>query len=280
MQRGFEDRVEKALNSIRTPVTAQGMDRPPIGLILGSGLGAFVEDIEGSEIPYSEINGFPTPTVPGHRGILKVGRFVAVLSGRFHYYEGYTMDDVVLPVFLLHGMGIKTLIITNAAGAINRCFKPGDLVLIRDHINLIGVNPLRGPNPGELGPRFPDMSKAYPVQLREYAKKAGVLVCPQAGKVALKEGVYAAFPGPTYETPAEVRLAEIIGADLVGMSTVPEVIAANYLGIKVLGISCVTNMAAGILEQPLSHDEVVETGRRIQPVFSQLLKNILKLLNR
>ncbi len=275
MREGFAERVRNALDSISNAlISGEVSGRPKIGLILGSGLGEFAEELEGIEIPYGEIEGFPTPTVEGHRGLLKVGKSAAVLSGRCHYYEGYSLDEVVLPVFLLHGLGVKTLIITNAAGGINREFAPGDLVLIRDHINLLGMNPLRGPNPGALGPRFPDMSEAYPQSLRKLARE----VWRKAGTSMLKQGIYAAFPGPSYETPAEIRMAERMGADLVGMSTVPEVIAANFLGLRVLGISCVTNMAAGIQDRPLSHKEVVETGRKVQPVFKGLLDGLLELL--
>ncbi len=267
MERGFTERVRRAVKSIERLKT----DRPEIGLILGSGLGAFAEKAEGREIPYSQITGFPKTTVPGHKGALKIGKNIAILVGRFHYYEGYSMDDVVLPIFLLYNMGVRTLIITNAAGGVNRKYSPGDLVIIKDHINLMGANPLRGPDAPEPGTRFPDMSEAYTKSLRDLARKAG-------GEQS-DEGVYAGFIGPSYETPAEVRMAEILGADLVGMSTVPEVIAANFLGMKVLGISCVTNMAAGILDAPLSHKEVMETAMRVQPVFTRLISNIVDLLD-
>jgi purine-nucleoside phosphorylase len=272
MQANFAQRVETAVHSL--PLTAE--EAPAVGLILGSGLGDFAEGAAGREIPYQRIAGYPRPTVEGHRGVLKLGRACAVLSGRFHYYEGVSLDDVVLPVFLLHRLGVRDLIVTNAAGGIRRGFRPGDLVLIRDHLNLMGVHPLRGPNPPGYGPRFPDMSEAYSRQLRGIAQEAAAALPDFPGGLA--EGVYAAFPGPSYETPAEVRLAEILGADLVGMSTVPEVIAANYLGMRVLGISCVTNMAAGILERPLEHAEVVETGKRAMPAFTRLLRAVLERL--
>jgi len=272
MQANFAQRVEAAVRSL--PLRPE--EAPSVGLILGSGLGAFVDSLEGRQIPYGQIAGYPQPTVEGHRGLLKLARGCAVLSGRFHYYEGVSLDDVVLPVFLLRRLGAATLIVTNAAGGIRRSFSPGELVLIRDHINLMGVHPLRGPNPAGFGPRFPDMSEAYPRELRLAAQEAARQSGVAAGGLA--EGVYAAFPGPTYETPAEVEMAERLGADLVGMSTVPEVIAANYLGMKVLGISCVTNMAAGILPQPLAHAEVVETGRRAMPAFAGLLRAVLDRL--
>jgi purine-nucleoside phosphorylase len=266
MQANFAQRVETAVQSL--PLGPGEV--PAVGLILGSGLGDFAESIPGREVPYHRIAGYPQPTVEGHRGLLKLGRNCALLSGRFHYYEGVSLDDVVLPVFLLHRLGVRDLIVTNAAGGIRRSFRPGDLVLIRDHLNLMGVHPLRGPNPPGYGPRFPDMSEAYSRELRGVAQEA-------AG-AALAEGVYAAFPGPSYETPAEVRMAEILGADLVGMSTVPEVIAANYLGMRVLGVSCVTNMAAGILQQTLAHAEVVESGRRAMPALTRLLRGVLERL--
>ncbi len=281
MQANFAERVETAVRSL--PLGPG--EAPAVGLILGSGLGDFAEAVPGREIPYQRIAGYPRPTVEGHRGLLKLGRNCAVLSGRFHYYEGVSMDDVVLPVFLLYRLGVRELIVTNAAGGIRRSYRPGDLVLIRDHLNLMGAHPLRGPNPPGYGPRFPDMSEAYSRQLRavaqeaqQAAQQAAQQTAQEAAGTALAEGVYAAFPGPSYETPAEVRLAELLGADLVGMSTVPEVIAANYLGMRVLGISCVTNMAAGVLDQPLQHAEVVETGKRALPALTLLLSEVLERL--
>jgi purine-nucleoside phosphorylase len=199
---------------------------------------------------------------------LKLGGSVAVMAGRIHFYEGHPIEDVVLPVFLLHRLGVRTLIVTNAAGGVNRAYAPGDLVLIRDHVNFMGVHPLRGPNPEGLGPRFPDMSTAYDPALRALARS----VSP------LQEGVYAAFSGPTYETPAEIRMMAAVGVDLVGMSTVPEVIACAYLGIKVLGISCVTNMAAGILPQPLDHAEVIARGKEAGPRFIALVEQVIRRL--
>ena len=239
---------------------------PSIGVILGSGLGEFARKAEGVQVEFSKIEGFPRPTVAGHSGLFKLGRSVAVMAGRVHFYEGHPIDDVVLPVFLLHRFGVRTLIVTNAAGGVNRDYAPGDLVLIRDHINLMGINPLRGPNPGP-GPRFPDMSSTYAPELRAMAKARS----PRP----LREGVYAAFAGPSYETPAEIRMLAAIGADLVGMSTVPEAIAAGYLGMKVVGISCVTNMAAGILPEPLDHQEVIARGREAGPRFIDLLERII-----
>jgi purine-nucleoside phosphorylase len=278
MNRDFAGRVQKALAS----VAPRSAETPKAGLILGSGLGPFVERTRGRDIPYTAIEGFPRPTVEGHAGTLRLGGSVAVMAGRFHFYEGFSMDDLVLPVFVLHGLGVRTLIVTNAAGGIRRDYAPGQLVLIRDHINLIGSNPLRGPNPEGFGPRFPDMSEAYSRRLRELAKRRAAAPASRGGAALdggqLAEGVYAAFAGPTYETPAEVRMAEAMGADLVGMSTVPEVIAARYLGIEVLGISMVTNMAAGILDQPLSHEEVVQTAAGVIPRLAVLLEGVLEEL--
>jgi purine-nucleoside phosphorylase len=244
--------------------------RPRIAVILGSGLGEFAARIEGTEVPFAELPGFPRPTVAGHSGMFKVGRQVAVMAGRVHYYEGHPLGDVVLPVFLLHRMGVRTIVVTNAAGGVNRSYKPGDLVLIRDHVNFMGANPLRGPNPDGFGPRFPDMTSAYTPALRALAQSIS--------DAPLAEGVYAAFAGPSYETPAEIHMLSVIGVDLVGMSTVPEVIAASYLGMRVLGISCVTNMAAGILPQPLDHSEVIARGREAGPRFVKLLTGIIERL--
>jgi purine-nucleoside phosphorylase len=269
MQDGFQERVKAAARS----VLSKHGQRPAVGLILGSGLGSFARSVEGADIPYGEIRGFPVATVEGHAGFLRLAASVAVMAGRFHFYEGWSMDDIVLPVFLLHAIGVRTLIVTNAAGGIRDSCGAGKLVLIKDHINLIGANPLRGPNPPGFGPRFPDMSESYSPRLRRLAAE----VAAEKGR-RLQEGVYAAFAGPAYETPAEVRMAGAAGADLVGMSTVPEVIAARYLGIEVLGMSMVTNMAAGILDQPLSHEEVVETAARIAPWLSELLEGILARL--
>jgi len=244
---------------------------PRIAVVLGSGLGEFASRVKGDEVPFTALPGFPVPTVAGHSGKFVVGDRTVVMAGRVHYYEGHPMQDVVLPIFLLHRLGVRTLVVTNAAGGINRSFNVGELVLIRDHVNLMGTNPLRGPNPGQ-GPRFPDMSRAYTPELRDLARSVS--------EVPLKDGVYAGFHGPSYETPAEIRMAEVIGADLAGMSTVPEVIAASYLGMRVLGISCVTNMAAGILPRPLDHAEVIQAGKEAGPRFIRLLAGILERLEK
>ncbi len=244
---------------------------PKVGMVLGSGLGAYIETIESKvEIPYEEIPYFRETTVEGHSGRLIFGKVkgvnVAVLQGRLHAYEGYDMEEVVFPVRTLASLGAEYLILTNAAGGINLDYRQGDLVVIKDHINLMGKNPLVGPNIAEMGPRFPDMTQAYPQNLRELfhstAKDLGFKV---------KEGVYCSVLGPTYETPAEINMFRTLGADMVGMSTVPESIAANHLGIKVGGISCITNMAAGIEEKELKHEEIKDEALKVMEKFSNLL---------
>jgi len=246
-----------------------------IGVVLGSGLGAFADTLDGAfHTPYAEISGWPQSTALGHAGKLVTGRIgdtdVIVLAGRAHLYEGYTAAQVTFGIRELARRGVRSVVLTNAAGGINLNFAPGDLVLVSDHINLLGSNPLTGPNDDALGPRFPDMSEAYSREYREIAKAEAA----ELG-IMLKEGVYAAVPGPSYETPAEIRYLRTIGADLVGMSTVPEAIAANYMGMKVLAISCVTNMAAGILPQKLVHQEVLDTGERVRDTLEKLLRAIL-----
>lgn len=250
--------------------------KPSVGLVLGSGLGDFADNVENKiEIPYEEIPHFHKTSVVGHKGRLVMGTIsgtkVAVFQGRFHSYEGHSQENVVLPVRTLSFLGAKTVILTNAAGGINPNFQPGDLVCIDDHINLTGKNPLIGTNDNEYGERFPDMSDAYDSGLSELlvqtAKESGF---------ELRRGVYAAMSGPSYETPAEIRMLGKIGADMIGMSTVPECIAANHVGLKVCGISCITNLAAGISKQKLSHDEVKEVANMAMNKFSNLLKNILE----
>ena len=246
-----------------------------VGVILGSGLGAFADALDHrTETLYANIPGWPLSTAIGHAGKLVTGRIgsteVIVLAGRAHLYEGYSAAQVTFGIRELHRRGVRSVVLTNAAGGINLEYRPGDLVLISDHINLLGSNPLTGPNDDSLGVRFPDMSEAYSREYREIAKRCG------AGLgLSLKEGVYAAMPGPSYETPAEIQFLRIIGADLVGMSTVPETIAANHLGMRVLAISCVTNMAAGILPQKLSHNEVMETGEHVRDTLIALLRAVL-----
>ena len=250
-----------------------------VGVVLGSGLGAFADTLENrKETPYSQIAGWPASTAVGHAGKLVEGRIgetpVIVLAGRAHLYEGYTAAQVVFGIRELARRGVRSVVLTNAAGGVNTSYKPGDLVLISDHINLLGANPLMGPNDEKIGPRFPDMSEAYSREYREIAKAAGASI-----GVELKEGVYAAMPGPSYETPAEIRFLRTIGADLVGMSTVPETIAANHMGVNVLAISCVTNMAAGILSQKLVHTEVLEVGARVRYTLVKLLRAIVPKLS-
>jgi purine-nucleoside phosphorylase len=252
--------------------------RPTIGLILGSGLGAFAAELaERVEVPYEDIPHWPRSTAIGHAGKLVVGRVegipVAVMAGRVHYYEGYSAREVAFPVRVFGRLGIRTLILTNAAGGIHNDLSQGALVLISDHINLQPASPLIGPNDERFGPRFPDMSEAYSRRLRLMARS----VADRLG-IKLPEGVYVALPGPSYETPAEIHYLRIIGADLVGMSTVPEVVAANHMGMSVLGISCVTNMAAGILDQKISHEEVLDTGERVKGSFIALLRALIPRL--
>lgn len=249
--------------------------KPEIGIILGSGLGSLADEmIKATRISYKEIPNFPVSTVKGHEGKLVIGKLedknIVAMQGRFHYYEGYSLEEVTFPVRVMKALGVKCLIVTNAAGGVNKEFVPGDLMLIEDHINLAFKNPLIGKNFDELGPRFPDISNAYNNGLINLATKVGIKL-----DIKLREGTYMWFTGPNYETPAEVRMARFLGADAVGMSTVPEVITAVHSGLKVLGISCITNMAAGILDQPLNHSEVVETSERVKSKFVELVKGII-----
>jgi purine-nucleoside phosphorylase len=249
--------------------------RPQIAIVLGSGLGAFADEFTGAtRIPYAEIPYFPRSTAIGHAGQLVIGKVgaipVAGMQGRVHLYEGYSAKDVVFPIRVFARMGVKAVILTNAAGGIKREFTQGRLVVISDHINLQGVNPLTGPNDERFGLRFHDMTGAYDRRFREMAVGEGNRL-----GIGMNEGVYAGLAGPSYETPAEIRYLRTIGADLVGMSTVPEVIAARHSGMRVLGISCVTNAAAGILDQPLNHVEVLETAERVKGQFISLLKAVI-----
>ena len=252
--------------------------RPTIGLVLGSGLGDFADTLEDAiRIPYQEIPNFPVPTVPGHSGALvfgkKCGRTVVVLQGRIHYYEGLPQQEITLPVRVLAALGVKTLVLTNACGGVNLSFRPGDLMLISDHINFSGANPLIGANLDAFGPRFPDMSDLYTASLRAAIKEKAA-----AAGIGLQEGVYAMYSGPNYETPAEIRMFRILGADTVGMSTVPEALVAGHCGMQVVGISCVTNMAAGVLPVKLSHAEVMETAALVHDKFRNLLDIVLTVL--
>jgi purine-nucleoside phosphorylase len=249
--------------------------RPRVAVVLGSGLGAFADELaDRTEIPYAEIPGWPCSTAMGHAGKLVFGKLgaldVAVMAGRVHLYEGYTPAQVTFGVRVLGSLGVRTIVFTNAAGGINLALERGGLVLISDHINLQGSNPLSGPNDDTLGPRFPDMSEAYSRELRTLAHEVGSEI-----GVRMAEGIYAAVLGPSYETPVEIRYLRTIGADLVGMSTVPEVIVANHMGMRALGISCVTNMAAGILPQKISHAEVLETGEMVRGTLVKFLRALL-----
>ncbi len=249
--------------------------RPAIGLVLGSGLGAFAETLdEATAIPYREIPHFPTSTAVGHKGELVLGHSrgvpVAVMAGRVHFYEGYSLQQVAFPVRVLARLGVRTLVVTNAAGAVNTSYRPGELMLLADHINLMGDHPLIGPNEDALGQRFFDMSAAYDPALRALAGQAA-----QAAGIVAHSGVYLALTGPSYETPAEIRMLRTLGADAVGMSTVPEVLAARHMGLRVLGLSCLTNMAAGVLDQPLDHGEVLEVGERVKARLLDLLARVV-----
>ena len=266
------DKLRESADSIRKAYP-HDLD---IGIVLGSGLGEMAEAIEDAVIiDYHDIPHFPVSTVPGHKGRLVIGhlegRTVLCMQGRFHYYEGWSMEEVVYPIRVMRMLGIGTLILTNAAGCVNEAWKPGDLMVITDHIKLIADNPLRGANPDALGPRFFDMTRAYDRGLAALAESA-------AGSlgITVRKGVYMFFAGPSFETPAEIRFARIAGADAVGMSTVPEAIAASHMGMRTLGISCLTNMAAGILGQPLSHAEVLETGERAKASFMALVRSVLR----
>lgn len=265
----------KSAESAAAFVLSQTSLRPQIGLVLGSGLGAFADELSDAvRIPYAQIPSFPRSTAIGHAGQLVIGKSgdiaVAVMQGRVHLYEGYSAIEVAFPMRVLGRMGVRAAILTNAAGGINPAYGEGGLVILSDHINLQGANPLLGPNNERFGPRFPDMTYIYTRRYREIALE-------EAHKLGIppREGVYAALLGPSYETPAEIRYLRTVGADLVGMSTIPEAIAARHMGISLLAISCVTNMAAGILDKPLSHNEVLETTQRVMGEFVALLRAVL-----
>ena len=267
----YHDRVHEAAEAIRANVR----QIPSVAVVLGSGLGDFAATLAGQvSLSYRELPHWPPTHVAGHEGRLVVGtvqgRTVAALAGRSHAYEGHDLGTVTFAVRVLGSLGVKTLILTNAAGGINTAFAPGTLMVIDDHINLSGLNPLVGPNEDRFGPRFPDMTSVYAVRLRAAADEVGATL-----EMPLSHGVYAALTGPSYETPAEIRYLRAIGADAVGMSTVPEAIVARHMGLEVLGISCITNMAAGILPGPLSHEEVLETTRRVRGRFMALLEGII-----
>jgi purine-nucleoside phosphorylase len=266
--------IQETVDSIRIHCRQQ----PVLGIILGSGLGAFADTFSNrAVISFGNLPHFPSSTIPGHSGNVVIGNAEGVptvaFQGRIHLYEGYSVAEVVFSVRVLGALGIRQLIVTNAAGGINRAFSPGDLMLITDHINLMGINPLIGSNMDEFGPRFPDMSEAYDIGMHEIA-----LSVARGKGIVLREGIYIGLSGPSYETPAEIRMCRTLGADAVGMSTVPEVIIANHMGIRVLGISCITNMAAGILPKKLTHQEVMDTTERASEKFQALLKGIIPRL--
>ena len=270
------ERAEHAMRIIRARTTVE----PRIALVLGSGLGGFADDLEDAVgIPYEDIPGFVRSTAQGHAGRLVIGKVdgipVLAMQGRVHYYEGYSLEEVTFPIRTFGLLGIKTLVLTNAAGGINVELTQGALMVISDHLNLMGVNPLRGPNEERFGPRFPDMSAVYAPDLQE-------LVVDEARQIGVevRRGIYCGLSGPSYETPAEIHLLRNLGADAVGMSTVPEAIVARHMGLEVLGISCITNMAAGISDEPINHEEVMATGDRVRATFTELLRRVIGALNR
>lgn len=254
-----------------------GSFRPKIGVILGSGLGELADEYCDISVPYSEIPGFITSTVKGHKGRLVfadvAGKHVVMMQGRNHFYEGHSMSDITYPVKIMKKLGVDVLILTNAAGAVNESYKPADLMLLKDHINCMGSNPLIGPNDDSMGERFPDMSEIYKKDLRELVKR-----CAENLNIDLKEGVYLANTGPSYETPAEIHMARLLGADAIGMSTVPEAIVANYCGMKVIGISCISNAASSDNGDKLSHSEVIETTNKAKAKFKSLILKIIECL--
>jgi purine-nucleoside phosphorylase len=268
---GLYERAEHAARIIRSRTT----ETPRVAVVLGSGLGGFADDFEDAvRIPYEDIPGFARSTAQGHAGRLVIGKIDQVpllaMQGRVHYYEGYPLEQVTFPIRTFKLLGIKTLILTNAAGGINVQLTQGALMVLSDHLNLMGDNPLKGPNDSRFGPRFPDMSAVYSPALQE-------LVVEEARTlgVEVRRGIYCALSGPSYETPAEIHLLRNLGADAVGMSTVPEAIVARHMGIEVLGISCITNMAAGIGDEPINHEEVMATGDRVRSTFTQLLRSVV-----
>ena len=265
------DRAENAARTIRARTAAEAQ----IAVVLGSGLGGFADEFEDSVVlPYREIPGFVTSTAKGHVGSLIIGRVAGVpvlaMQGRVHYYEGYSLEEVTFPIRTFKLLGVNTLVLTNAAGGIDVQLSQGALMVISDHLNFMGVNPLRGPNDERFGPRFPDMSEVYSRELQELATEEA-----RAMGITARRGIYAALAGPSYETPAEIHMLRAFGADAVGMSTVPEAIVARHMGMKVLGISCITNMAAGISESLINHEEVMEAGEKVRESFTQLLRRVI-----
>jgi purine-nucleoside phosphorylase len=268
------ERAQEAARLIRTHT-----DRDvPVAIVLGSGLGAFAEDLtDSTEIPYEAIPGFARSTVQGHAGRLVIGKVgevtVAAMQGRFHFYEGYSLQEVTFPIRVLKLLGVRTLVLTNAAGTLNMEFVPGSLMLISDHLNLLGDNPLRGENDERFGPRFPDLTSVYDRRLQGLVVDAA-----RAMEIEVRRGTYAALSGPSYETPAEIHMMRSLGADVVGMSTVPEAIVARHMDMQVLGISCITNLAAGMSDQPIDHSEVMAIGARVRDQFTELLRRVITKL--
>lgn len=270
--------TQASITSAAEYLLAHTANRPTIGLVLGSGLGDFADTLEESvRIPYAAIPNFPQPTVEGHTGAFvfgrKAGKQLVVLQGRLHYYEGFTQQELTMPIRVLSAIGVKTLVLTNAAGGVNLNFQAGDLMLISDHINYSGANPLIGRNLDAFGPRFPDVSDLYTERLR-----IAIQAKAREADIPLQEGIYMMFSGPNYETPAEVRMARILGGDAVGMSTVPEALVAGHCGMQVVGISCITNMAAGVLPVKLSHAEVMQTAAQVHDRFHRLVDLVLTAL--
>jgi len=272
---GLYERAEHAARIIRSRTT----ETPRVAIVLGSGLGGFADDFEDAvRIPYADITGFAKSTAQGHAGQLVIGKIDQVpllaMQGRVHHYEGYSLEQVTFPIRTFKLLDIKTLILTNAAGGVNVQLSQGALMILSDHINLMGDNPLRGPNDDRFGPRFPDMTAAYSPELQEI-----VIEEARSLNVEIRRGIYAALAGPSYETPAEIHLLRNLGADAVGMSTVPEVIVARQMAMEVLGISCITNMAAGISDEPINHEEVMATGDRVRETFTMLLRRVVGRVN-
>ena len=270
------ERAEHATRIIRARTSVE----PRIAVVLGSGLGGFADDFEESvSIPYDDIPGFVRSTAQGHAGQLVVGKIdsipVLAMQGRLHYYEGYSLDEVTFPIRTFGLLGIKTVVLTNASGGINVTLTEGSLMVISDHVNLMGVNPLRGPNDERFGPRFPDMSAVYSPELQELVVEEA-----KALGIEVRRGIYGGLAGPSYETPAEIHLLRNLGADAVGMSTVPEAIVARHMGLEVLGIACITNMAAGIGDEPINHDDVITAGDRVRETFTELLRKVIGAINR
>ena len=269
------ERAQRAAEQIRSRANA----RPSVAIVLGSGLGAFADELtESTSLAYKEIAGFAQATVEGHAGRLVIGRAgevpIAAMQGRFHFYEGYSLEDVTFPIRVLKLLGVRTLILTNAAGSLNTEFTPGSLMVISDHINLMGVNPLIGRNDERFGPRFPDLTSTYDPDLQSM-----VIEEATAMKIDMRRGVYAALTGPSYETPAEIHMVRTLGADAVGMSTVPEAIVARHMDMQVIGISCITNLAAGVSNRPVDHSQVIATGESVRTQFTELLRRVIAKLN-